>query len=316
VEAILALGLLGGLAFLGWSLTDRRPRPRTLRRGSQQAFSSATDGSKDINDVRIDVRPPTEGQGARRDHEAADDGSAGDDRRESTVNDTRGAQPPGLAAWGVVLAAPCLRAQIQLPYALQWVAMESGGNPCAVGDPRAHAPDGGPLEVGIAQFYDPDDLAALGIASSEIRACCVPGDQHETTYKGRRVRGFSQRMARPITPEEMVRQADKTVEFIHGYADRAATILASISAGPAWSRDRRAFWALVKLRHGLPGLVKSGLPAVTKRLGRPPVGWAEFRATVTSVPLDRETEKYRAEWPAILSNAERCANMFVEPAVA
>lgn len=223
-----------------------------------------------------------------------------------------------MSAWSALLAGPCLRASppIQLPYALQWVAMESAGNPCAVGNPAEHGPDGLPREVGIVQLYNPDDLASQGATAVELRAYCVPGDQHEVVHKGRRIRGFSQDLLYPLSQAQMQRQADLTAGLISRAAIRAAQELTSAGAGPAWSPARRSFWAMTKLQHGLPRLVRYGLPAVTKKLGRPPASWQEFRATLATTRLDPETEASRGEFGRVLNNAQRCASAFVEQDVA
>jgi hypothetical protein len=238
-----------------------------------------------------------------REHEVADE-----------VTST-GVRAPSMAAWSALLAPRCLRADLQLPYVLKWIDLESGGNPCDVGDPRERGPDGNPREMGIAQFYNPDDLVRLHVTGAALRAYCVPGDQHEVTYKGKVVRGFSKALLRPISPAEMAQQADMTIGLITRAAGDAQKDLSAIHAGPAWDRTRRDFWALVKLQHGLPGISRSGLPRVTQKLGRPPQNWKEFRNTLPSVTLDRNTEKYHAGFVSILDNAEKCASVFSEQGV-
>lgn len=247
------------------------------------------------------------GVGVAREHEVADD--------VTSVGDV---PPPPLSVWSALLAEPCLRASppIPLPFALKWVAMESAGNPCAVGNPAAHGPDGMPKEIGIAQLWNPDDLARLGTTGVELRAYCVPGDQHESTYKGKRIRGFSQAIARPLSPAEMKRQADLAVGLIARSATTATRDLASVGAGSEWSPSGRDFWALVKLQHAFPVLSRAGMPAVTKKLGRPPRSWREFRDTLSAVKLNSELEANRAEFGRILGNAERAASVIPERSVA
>lgn len=229
--------------------------------------------------------------------------------------DARGAvRPPTLDEWGVALAPGCLSSGIQLPYAVQFVAMESGGNPCAVGYPASKGPDGLPLEMGIAQFYNPDDLVALGLTGEELRVYCVPGDHHETTFRGKKVRGFSQQMRMPLTPEQVRRQAGGTVGLISRSMREVTEVLTSIGAGPAWSPSRRDFWRLVKLQHGLPALISEGLPRINAKLGRPPRDWSEFKAALDTVTLGARAEAKRRQglFPRVLSNAERCASAFEE----
>lgn len=223
------------------------------------------------------------------------------------------ARPPGMGTWQSAMTPRCLEFGIQPGYAAQWVRMESGGNPCAVGYPPAHGPDGNPKEIGIAQFYNPDDLDALGLTGSELRAYCVPGDQHPTVYKNKRVIGFSQDMTRAMTPAEIARQADATVALIRRSMASATRDLTAAHAGAAWSPRHRDYWAVVKLQHGLPQISRLGFAAAARMLGRPPAGWAEFRRAVDRIKLDPENEKkYREYIPAIMENAERCADAFVE----
>jgi hypothetical protein len=223
-----------------------------------------------------------------------------------------------MTTWAALLAPLVLDGtpKIQLPYAVKWLAMESGGNPCSVGDPRQHGPDGQPREIGIAQLYNPDDLTGTGVSAAELRAYCVPGDQHETVYRGKKVRGFSQKLSRPLSVGEMQTQARLTVRKIRTAAAAAGKDLLAIGAGalPAWSPNRRDFWRLVKLQHGLPGLSRSGLPAVTAKLGRPPRDWQEFKNTIAGTPIrnDPRTEGARDQFAWIMGNAERCASTFAE----
>lgn len=226
---------------------------------------------------------------------------------------TGGIRPPSTADWSRFLAPLALQANLQLPYVIKWMIIESGGNPCSIGNPEAAGPDGEPQELGIMQVQNPDDLRLLGTTGAELRAYCVPGRHHEVKYGHRIVRGFSQALSRPLTPAEMARQAEIAIAKLDRDVKSAQRDLDSIHAGAAWNRTRRDFWALVKLQHGLPGLSRSGLPAVTKKLGRPPASWREFRAAIANVTLDHETERYRKKFGELFSNAERTASAFVEP---
>lgn len=297
METLLALGLFGLLAAVGWSLTDRDrgdargPAPRPLL---PPAPPPPTPTSQD----------PSSGVGVAREHEVADDVT------------NAGITPPGLAAWASLLAPLSIPANIQLPYVLKWIDIESGGNPCDIGHPQQKGPDGLPREMGIAQFYNPDDLHRMGVSGTALRAYCVPGDQHQILYKGKIVRGFSKALLRPLTAAEMAQQAHMTIDLIvHSVAD-ASRDLEKIRAGAGWSRSGRDFWKLVKLQHGLPGLSRSGLPAVAQKLGRPPRDWREFRDTLASVRLDAGTEAKRSIFSEILDNAEQCASVFSERGVA
>lgn len=232
----------------------------------------------------------------------------------------QGARPPSIEAWSAHLAPLCLAAQVQLPYALQWMQIESGGNPCEIGYPPARGEASGPWadfprEIGIAQLYNPDDLQKLGVTAPQLRAYCEAGDQHETTYKGRKVRGFSQRLSRPLTEAEIDVQARTLVDKIREATRTADRDLAAVRSGRGWSPDRQGYWALVKLQHAFPELSHQGLPAVAKRLGRAPADWREFRAQIDRVRLSSAIERSRAEFPHYLDNAQKCASAFVEPAI-
>jgi len=233
-----------------------------------------------------------------------------------TPPDTFSASHPTLAQWGTYLTPGCIASGVQTPYALKWGDMESGGNPCAVGYPAAHGPDGNPLEMGYGQYYNPDDLRLVpGTTGAQLRAYCVPGDQHEINYRGKIIKGFSQAMTRSLTDAEMRQQSDLLLALIHRSMGHATADLLAIGAGPSWSRDTRNYWALVKLQHGLPALSREGLPAVTKYLGHPPFSFAEFRATLESgkAKISDENEKrYRADFARIFDNAQECASAFQE----
>jgi hypothetical protein len=266
--------------------------------------------------------PPPPGRDEDRDGDAREAGRRGDeDAPPAGGRDLGGgggpATPPAMLEWSRILAPMCASGPAprpQLPYVLRWIDLESGGNPCEVGYPPARGPDGQPLELGIAQLYNPDDLGLADppLTGAELRAYCVPGDQHEISYRGRIVRGFSGRMSRPMTPDEMGRQAESAIGLVRRCAASAARDLASIDAGPQWAPDRRGFWAIAKLQHGLPDLSHQGLPAVTQKLGRPPASWREFRDTLGAVTMRPNVEKYRADFPRILDNAEACAASFSE----
>lgn len=227
-----------------------------------------------------------------------------------------GIAPPSPSDWLRVLTPGALVAGIQPSYAQQWNMMEGGGNPCAIGYPPAHGPDGNPRELGIGQFYNPDDLQFLKITGKQLRAYCVPGDQHVQVYKGKTVKGFSQQLSRPLTQDEIQIQADALIALIKKSMASATTDLRSVGAGQAWSPSYRSYWNLTKLQHGLPDLSRSGLALVTKKLGRVPTSWNEFRTTLPLCTFSATTEGYRSEFPAILDNAEKCGMAFVEKAVA
>lgn len=228
--------------------------------------------------------------------------------------DSISASHPTLAQWGVAVTPGCLLAGVQVPYALKWGDMESGGNPCAIGYPAAHGPDGNPLELGFGQFYNPDDLRLVpGTTGAQLRAYCVPGDQHEINYRGKIIKGFSQAMTRPLSDAELAQQAALLVALIRRSMHSATADL--MANGVPWSSTSRDYWALVKLQHGLPALSREGLPAVVHALGRSPTSFAEFRHTIESgaAKISPENDaKYRGDFARIFDNAEECASAFQE----
>lgn len=191
--------------------------------------------------------------------------------------------------WQEHLRPFCEAENIPLVYALRWVEIESGGNPCAIGAPGQLGPDGYPRELGIAQFYNPDDLTFLHLTGHGLRAYC----------------GKDNKPNRALTPAEVKEQAEATVDLIAKCRGAAARDLAKV--GATWSEHDEL--CLTKLQHGLPGLSRSGLPAVTKQLGRAPKGWDEFAATLNQVTLDPGTERYRGVIKGILENARSTASV-------
>jgi hypothetical protein len=318
IAPLLALGVLGVAGALGYSLSRGRTTATSQEDGRSRSFlsdaGSASSPSSNSSSPSAASAQPSSGRGRAS-------GWVTSTIRD--INAKMSGKPlnlGGVAQWAPLLAPGCLRYGIQLAYALKWVDIESGGNPCEVGYPPAHGSGGPwskqPREMGIVQFYNPDDLQALGLSGDALRAYCVPGDQHETMYKGNIVRGFSQKATRPLTSDEMAQQADGAVGLIKRSMSSATSDLMSVRAGPTWSPSTRNYWALVKLQHGLPQISRVGLPAVTKRLGRPPSGWGEFRTTLASVKLDDATEKkYRKDFDRVLDNAEACASVITEEAV-
>jgi hypothetical protein len=300
MNPLFLFGILGGVGALAYTIVKHelgRQPPRS------------PDRALDLT-PRPSPRPPmdeNQSTGIRRDHEAIVDDANGE----------IGPIIPTMGDWARILAPMCLDANIPLPFALAWIDTESGGNPCAIGDPTAHGWCGDrqctdprygafPREMGVAQIYNAHDFKELGINPSEFRAYCGPSQGGQ----------FSQVVARPLTQDEIKQQAKAAIGKIKMDSVTATHQLMNINAGPAWAPDRQDFWRLVKLQHGLPGLASSGLPTVSRKLGRAPINWSEFRKTVAAVHLDRGTERYRNQFNRILDNAEKTASSVVEKGVA
>lgn len=182
--------------------------------------------------------------------------------------------------------------------------MESGGNPCAIGNPLEAGPDGYPREMGLAQSYNPDDMTAAGVSSAAVRAYCMPGRDNPIVYKGRELRGFSDRLTRELTADELAQQAELAAHTIGKAMDAAA--LKMRAAGASW--PERDWWTMVKLQHNLPGLAR-GVVLVARALGRAPASWGEFREHALAVTYDPETEAHRAELAHYLDIAEHAAEV-------
>jgi hypothetical protein len=153
--------------------------------------------------------------------------------------------------------------------AIAWTRIESDGNICAVGNKYVTVPPGGaPREIGLVQIYNPDDFKELGVDPLELVAYCVrpaPGQKNP------------QKLAHELTPEQIGRHVTVSLEFIKNkYLYAGRYLAASRVPWPATSVD---YWRMTKAAHGLPVLVSAGIAQVTKRLGRPPTSWREYRST-------------------------------------
>lgn len=247
--------------------------------------------------------PPTRGRGAFQ-----------PPSRVPTPPVTPGAAMPGnLTAtytpefWAGALAPLAAAQHVPLAFAIAGLTEESGGNPCAIGNPEQYGPDGNPRELGPYQLYNPDDLNFLKISGNALRAYCNPAKTSYRLKDGRTVMGPSQEVIRPLTDAEVAQVAAAIIGKIaqsRSYAAHYAT-----ASHLAWPSDGVDFWRLVKLVHGLPGLVQSGLPNVTAFLGHAPTSWAEYRHCIESgqAHCDANTEAHRGadNFASIFDNAEK-----------
>lgn len=158
-------------------------------------------------------------------------------------------------------------------FATAWLAIESGGNICAVGNKYATVPPGGaPREIGLWQIYNPDDFKKLGLDPTELVAYCVrpaPGQKNP------------QQTSRQVTPAEKARHVDIGMQFIADKYAYAAHYLGA--SGVRWPTVSQDTWRMVKAVHGLPVLVNTGLAQVTHKLGRAPSSWAEYRSVYETI---------------------------------
>jgi len=208
---------------------------------------------------------------------------------------------PAITRWLDPVTGSMLAARIPVSFAMAWLAIESGGKPCAIGEPGAKGPDGNPLELALWQAYNPDDLKPAGITGAELRAYCLPGGQN---------------LSRAMTPAEIARQMDLGVSLIgrkRAYADHYLT-----ANGVAWPTAGPDYWAAVKLPHAYPPILNTGMHEVVQRLGRAPSSWQEFRATYEQIePRARFDPDAKEQSPYYrgLQNAEWCGFHVLPPAV-
>lgn len=218
---------------------------------------------------------------------------------------------PAIVRWQPAVTAQATLAGIPWRFAMAWLAVESGGNPCAVGEPTAVGPDGYPREVGLFQIYNPDDFKAIGGSAAELCSYCVRPSSgvkaHRDDDGGYRDGTLTnpQHAIAPLTAAQVQRHVDLGMRLINQkrrYAERYLN-----ASKVPWSPDSPDFWAAVKAPHAYPVILNTGIPLVTKHLGRPPQSWHEFRATYELIePKARfapgaphQTPLYRA-----LENAE------------
>ena len=116
----------------------------------------------------------------------------------------------------------------------------------------------------------------------------------------------TQQSSRELTAQEIADQVSALYKLMD-WARTVAITAMKKNGISEWSvRDR---YKLTKLVHGLPGLVKTGLAAVTLALKRPPRDWSEYKSAILGgVRLDAGTERYRAQFARTFANAESVAN--------
>jgi hypothetical protein len=211
-------------------------------------------------------------------------------------------------------------------FAMKWGEIESGGNPCAVGNPGQIEPSNGqPAEIGLGQLYNPDNFRTLHRDPAAFRAYAPEAAPIAASYRQAkadldtarkagagnddpRVVDAKHRMAvaatqiqsrtRDLTPAELDDNARWTllaeIYLCIATADHAVATY-SLSH---WSVPD--YYKLVKAPHALPAILNNGMPAVVKKLGRSPSSWAEFRQVLGMDQND--------QWKRALDACETCGN--------
>ena len=189
--------------------------------------------------------------------------------------------------------ALCVRYGGDMPieFLLSWIKHESGGNPCSTGIPG--------VEAGLFQLYYPDD-ERYGGTFNAMRAGCGAG--------------FPGTLASPSNANgEMHVRAGCL--YVRAAREAARDQLSGI--GATWPEDSKDFWSLVKLRHALPSIGKSYLPAFKRAKGRAPDSWAEWRDWYYGLSVDALLTINSAMRPwsssdqrkRLFGNAEKTANV-------
>jgi len=144
---------------------------------------------------------------------------------------------------------------LPIEFLLSWLQHESGGNPCSTGIPN--------VEAGIFQTFHPAD-DRFGATFTQLRAGC---SGQSVTDPGAVNRSL---------------QVQSGLNFVRGKRDAARSHLSRVGAN--WGENTADFWSMVKQEHALPCVASELLPLMTRKLGRPPGSWAEFRAAVMATP--------------------------------
>jgi hypothetical protein len=197
---------------------------------------------------------------------------------------------------------------LDVPFLMEWITLESGGNPCAIGDPVNGQGSNYPQEMGIMQVYNPDYIPILKFDPALLRAYCGAN--------------FSQSVTRLLTEDEVLYQGNLLINLVDYCINNANQYM--MQASIAWGINSQSYWKAVKLWHALPGLVK-GFPLVSQKLGRSPNDWNECVATLNTFgpayggkidnPTIEQVHAYNRAWSAF-NNANSCGNAFVGSKVA
>lgn len=226
-------------------------------------------------------------------------------------------------SWRPIVIPIASEKGIPIEFLMKWIDVESGGQPCAVGNKFASYDNGvHPLEAGLVQLYGPDDYKLTGADPTAIRAYCKPKYLAPTGGKGAdgkplMAMAFSQECSRPLTPAEMGEAVRYSAAKVLADAQRASQILASV--GSQWSHFSPDYWKFVKLQHALPGLAKA-ISYTKLVLGYAPKTWSEYRTTVMLDSVqemikehDPLTWKYREGFANDLENADKTGSVVVAP---
>jgi hypothetical protein len=180
---------------------------------------------------------------------------------------------PSVTAWERPLLAHNSEAVAPIGFLLSWIAVESQGNPCAVGVPNALDADGQPHEVGIFQLDPGNRQAAGGFSAAELRPCCP-------NRTGTRAQ--IEACVRALTDDELDVQVRAGLGYVR-YC-RAVVDLALEHNKTPWLYPSVDYLRAVKSCHGSEWVMRFGLPVVVARLGRPPATFEELAENLLANP--------------------------------
>lgn len=246
-------------------------------------------------------------------------------------------QDPRVAAWQTLVRQLIASEfpRVDDRFAMAWLAMESGGNAVAVGDPgRLGQGSQEPAEIGLGQLYNPDDFHAFGIDPAAFRAYAPAAAPLAAQYNQLRASAATataagdtttaatersaasqiarqmQTATRELTPSEKADQVRWTLLAKIRQSMAKADTAVSTYGLRGWSLPD--YWKLVKAPHALPAILNEGMPAVVKKLGRAPVSWAEFRSALGMDAMiadaDGKTVPKYPQWVRALNACEACGD--------
>ena len=223
-----------------------------------------------------------------------------------------------LQTWRPIIAKWIASTYPTIPqaYAEKWGEIESRWNPAAVGDP-GQLGDGSdqPAEIGLGQLYNPDDFVNLHAPpASSFRAYAPAAAPLALAYRQAQSAGDKttmnniarqmQKRTRALTPGEMDDQVHWTL-LAKIASDQVYVSALFARSSIKWSLVD--YWTAIKAPHALPAILGNGMPAVIKKLGRPPANWKEFRSVLGM--------EGNPQWVRALNACETCGNA-VAPTVA
>ncbi len=184
--------------------------------------------------------------------------------------------------------------ELSVEFLLSYIAVESGGAPCAVGSPTSNEKLGFAREAGLAQaYYETKDSVVFGVGLPQLRAACS---------------GLGQTQVRELTDDEADYQVGQLVRQVTFHRNVSLRQLSAAGVTwPAWD-----VYALTKLQHGLPAIPSGLLPAAARDGAAS--SWASFKAYVLGMSpnavnaVNRNLGPYVGEFPKVFSNAEKTVN--------